>query len=78
MRLAVFLAGLSPLLASPAFAHVGDHSTLDRVAMIAHFFEADHIIFALIAVVTGVLAYRAGRRAEARVHAKREASHDHR
>lgn len=54
------------LLASPALAHQGDHTHFDWAGLFAHFFETDHIVFAAIAALTGVLAYRAGRRAEAK------------
>ena len=64
------------LLASPALAHQGDHTHFDWAGLFAHVFETDHIVFAAIAAVTGVLAYRAGRRAEAKAHIKREARHD--
>jgi hypothetical protein len=60
----VLVAGL--LLAGPALAHQGDHTHFDLMGLIAHVFETDHIVFAIIAILTGVLAYRAGRRAEAR------------
>lgn len=55
---------LLPLMfaATPAFAHPGDHLGMDLVALAAHFFEPDHIIFATLAGVIGVLAYRAGLR----------------
>lgn len=68
MRIAVF--ALSILLAVPAFAHQGDHTGYDFAALIAHVFETDHIVFTAIAVLTGIFAYRAGRRAEAKVNAK--------
>jgi hypothetical protein len=65
-------------LPAPAFAHVGDHSGFDVASLLAHVFETDHIVFALLAVLMGVLAYRAGRRQEAKLkEAKRkEPPHD--
>lgn len=66
------------ILSLPALAHQGDHTRFDIAGLIAHVFEWDHLVFAAIAVLTGVLAFRAGRRAEARVHAKRERNHDSR
>lgn len=51
------------VLATPAFAHQGDHTHFDLAGLIAHVFEPDHVIFAAIAVLTGVLAYRAGKKA---------------
>jgi hydrogenase/urease accessory protein HupE len=68
-RIAIYLLVLAA--SSPAFAHQGDHTHFDLAGLIAHVFETDHIVFALIAVLTGVLAYRAGRRAEARAHIRR-------
>lgn len=72
----VLLSIVSASLATPAFAHQGDHTHFDWAGLLAHVFEADHIVFAIIAVLTGVFAYRAGRRAEARAHIKREKTHD--
>jgi hypothetical protein len=54
------------LLSSRAFAHVGDHALFDWAGLIAHLLEPDHLFFAGVTVLTGFLAYRAGRRAEAR------------
>jgi hydrogenase/urease accessory protein HupE len=54
------------LLPSTAFAHPGDHVHLDWASTLAHLFEPDHIFFAGVTVFASALAYRAGRRAEAR------------
>ncbi|MCU0818457.1 MAG: HupE/UreJ family protein [Beijerinckiaceae bacterium] len=54
------------LLPSATFAHPGEHAHLGFVAALAHLFEPDHLLFAAITVIASVLAYRAGRRAEAR------------
>jgi hydrogenase/urease accessory protein HupE len=54
------------LLPSLAFAHPGEHAHLDWASALAHLFEPDHIFFAAVTVIASVLAYRAGRRAEAR------------
>lgn len=62
-RLTIFALAL---LATPAFAHQGDHSHFDLAGLIAHIFEPDHVIFAAIAVLTGIFAYRAGKKAGAR------------
>lgn len=69
------------LLASPAFAHQGDHAHFALAALLAHVFETDHIVFAAIAALTGIFAFKAGRRAEARAQAaksnlKQERNHD--
>ncbi len=62
-RLTIFALAL---LATPAFAHQGDHAHFDLAGLIAHIFEPDHVVFAAIAVLTGILAYRAGKKAGAR------------
>lgn len=51
------------LLATPAFAHFGDHTGMSLREVFDHVFETDHIVFAAIAVLTGILAYRAGKKA---------------
>lgn len=66
------------VLATPALAHQGDHTGFDWMGLAAHLFEPDHIVFAAIAGLTGILAFKAGRRAEARVHATKERNHDSR
>ena len=60
------------MLALPALAHQGDHTGFDWAGLVAHVFEADHIVFAAIAVLTGILAFRAGRRAEARAQSRKD------
>jgi hypothetical protein len=64
------------LLPSAALAHAGDHGDLDFAAALAHLFEPDHIVFAAVTVIAILLAYRAGRRAEARVHVRKDGNHD--
>ncbi|MCA3594765.1 MAG: hypothetical protein ING72_07230 [Methylobacterium sp.] len=59
------------LLPSVALAHPGEHAHLDWMSALAHFFEPDHIFFAIVTIIAGLLAYRAGRRAEARAIEKR-------
>lgn len=60
---------------APALAHPGDHAGLDLLMLTRHFFEPDHIIFAMLAGAVGVLAYRAGRKAEAKAQ-RQEHRHD--
>ena len=48
---------------TPAFAHFGDHTHFDMMGLLEHVFETDHIVFATIAVFTGIFAYRAGKKA---------------
>jgi hydrogenase/urease accessory protein HupE len=68
---------LSFAAALPAFAHVGDHSFIRSSAdAIWHLLEPDHIVFAVATVIVGIAAYRAGRRAEARVHVNKDKPHD--
>ena len=54
------------LAASPAFAHPGDHIGMAARELFVHLFETDHLIFAAVCIATGIFAYRAGKRAEAR------------
>ncbi len=49
--------------------HVGDHTGISLNALGLHLLEPDHLIFAGLTVITGLLAYRYGRRVEARAHA---------
>ena len=64
------------MLPTAALAHAGDHGHFDLAALIAHLFEPDHLFFAAVTVIASILAYRAGRRAEARAHLRRDADHD--
>ena len=54
------------------FLHIGDHSMLHLDQIPWHLLEPDHIFFIAFAAIVGVLAYRHGRKVEARIHAKRE------
>ena len=56
--------------AAPAAAHFGDHGGMMLSQLASHVFETDHIVFAAVAVVVGILSYRAGRRAEQRTAVK--------
>jgi hypothetical protein len=69
-----FLSGmlLLPTLAGPAAAHPGDHTRMPLTELISHYAEADHLAFLALTVIVGWLAYRAGRRAEARVRIERD------
>ncbi|KAF0226633.1 MAG: hypothetical protein FD175_3000 [Beijerinckiaceae bacterium] len=66
-----FVIVVLSMLPLPALAHQGDHTGFDWAGLLAHVFETDHMVFAAIAVVTGILCFRAGRRAEAKAMAKR-------
>ncbi len=52
--------------------HIGDHSGISVHALGPHLLEPDHLIFAALTVITAILAYRYGRRVEARVQADRK------
>jgi hypothetical protein len=51
--------------------HIGDHTVMSLSQFGWHLIEADHLAFAALTIVVGILAYRQGRRVEARVHAQR-------
>jgi len=68
----IIIIAIVSMFSVPAFAHQGDHTGFDIAGLISHVFETDHIVFAAIAVLTGVLAYRAGRRAETRSHTRKD------
>ena len=59
-----------------ATAHPGDHVQMSVTELIVHYAEADHLAFLALTVIVGWLAYRAGRRTEARVQAKSRAPED--
>ena len=68
------LANLLALLAfaAPAAAHSGNHARMSLTELVTHYAEADHLAFLALTVIVGWLAYRAGRRAEARVRVERD------
>jgi hydrogenase/urease accessory protein HupE len=74
MHARLLLAAVSCLTTvTPALAHPGDHSFIRTTAdAIWHLLEPDHIVFAIVTVIVGIAAYRAGRHAEARVHVTKE------
>ncbi len=53
-------------LATPALAHPGAHAQLSVIDLVAHYAEPDHLAFLVLTVLVGFVAFRAGRRAEAR------------
>jgi hypothetical protein len=59
-------------LATPAWAHPGDHSRFAWRELADHLFEPDHLVFAALIVITGVLAYRLGRRAGTRQQVRQD------
>jgi hydrogenase/urease accessory protein HupE len=58
------------LSASPAMAHPGDHAIFSAAALAEHLLEPDHLVFIALVVLVAILAYRVGRRAEARQRRK--------
>lgn len=68
-KIAVCLFSMLPLSVE---AHAGDHAHFDWAGLLAHLVEPDHLFFAAVAIIASVLAYRAGRRAEARVQARKD------
>lgn len=56
------------LLAVPgtALAHPGNHGGMSVSEVIRHYAEPDHLAFLALTVIVGVLAFRWGRRIEAR------------
>lgn len=67
-----YAIGLFLVLPFSARAHVGGHAHFDWAGLFTHLFEPDHLFFAAVAIIASVLAYRAGRRAEARVRARKD------
>jgi hypothetical protein len=64
------LLALSTLTAAAA-AHPGNHTQMTLIELVRHTAEADHLAFLALNVIVGILAFRAGRRAEAKVMVKR-------
>ena len=62
---ALSLAGL----ATPAFAHPGDHARMSLIEIVQHYAEPDHLAFLALTVIVGGLAFRWGRRVEAKARA---------
>jgi hypothetical protein len=56
--------------AGAALAHPGDHSHFDAAHLLEHLLEPDHLIFIALIAVVAVLAFRVGRRIEARERRK--------
>lgn len=69
-----FVIVVLSMLPIPALAHQGDHTHYDIVGLVAHFLEWDHLLFSAIAVITGILCFRAGRRAEAKAQSRKDIS----
>ena len=67
IRLVIALSLMA--LASPAFAHPGNHAGMGLIEFVQHYAEPDHLAFLALTVIVGIAAYRHGRRVEAKVHA---------
>ena len=70
-RLVCSMIALSAV-ATPAAAHPGDHARMSLTELVTHYAEPDHLAFLALTVIVGWLAFRAGRRAEARARAKHD------
>lgn len=53
-------------IAQPALAHPGGHGHMTWRELVQHFAEPDHLAFLALTVIVGWLAFRLGRRIEAR------------
>jgi hypothetical protein len=76
MHRSLVILAMTAIASSPAAAHPGDHVHMSIGEMIAHYAEADHLAFLALTVIVGWLAYRAGRRTEARIQAKARSPED--
>ena len=65
MRTSILMA-VSMLVAGAAHAHPGQHEHMSITQLIQHYAEPDHLAFLALTVIVGGLAYRIGRRAEAK------------
>ena len=70
------LAALATPISSAAIAHAGNHELLSFAELGAHVLERDHLLLLLAASTVVTIAYRAKRRAEARVTVRKERRHD--
>jgi hypothetical protein len=62
-------------LATPALAHVGDHTGLSWSALIAHQLEAVHVPLVIAGILVGAFALRMSRKAAAAtIHARKDHS----
>jgi hypothetical protein len=61
-------------LSSAASAHPGEHGHMSLVDIITHYAEPDHLAFLALTVIVGYVAYRLGRRTEARATVKAKRS----
>lgn len=69
MKQCAIFCSVTTAAVTPALAHSGDHSGMSLVEVIGHYAEADHLFFLALSVLVGVLAFRAGRRFEAKARA---------
>ena len=57
---------VTALAATPALAHPGEHGHMGLIELLQHYAEPDHLAFLALTVIVGVLAFKLGRRTEAR------------
>ena len=62
---------LPAVIPTAALAHPGDHSSFTWTTFSAHLLEPDHLIFVVLIIVVGFIAFRAGRRAERQAQERR-------
>ncbi|MEZ5850612.1 MAG: hypothetical protein R3D68_08195 [Hyphomicrobiaceae bacterium] len=60
----------SALAATPALAHPGDHGHMAILEAVQHYAEPDHLAFLALTILVGWLAYRTGRRVEAKARGR--------
>jgi len=65
-------AALGIAIATTASAHPGNHTHMSLLDVVQHYAEPDHLALLALTVIVGVLAYRWGRRIEAKAHAKQQ------
>lgn len=68
MMLKLWAAALAAtgIFATSGYAHPGNHAHMGLLETIQHYAEPDHLAFLALTVVVAWVAFRIGRRAEAR------------
>ena len=62
-------AAVASLLATPALAHPGGHEHMTFLELVQHVAQPDHLALLALIVIVGWLAFRSGRRIEAKAKA---------
>ncbi len=68
LRVALALS-FTGLATTPASAHPGQHAQMSLLEIAMHYAEPDHLAFLALTVIVGWLAFRWGRRVEAKARA---------